>query len=57
MKEFTNDSFLLTHIGLSGVRSYNLHESIHLHTDKDTHWHTLRVENGLYANQHFFKDT
>lgn len=55
MKEFTNDSFLLTHIGLSGVGSYNLHVSIHLHTD--THWHTLRVENGLYANQHFFKDT
>lgn len=55
MKEFTNDSFLLTHIGLSGVWRYNLHVSIHLHTDKDTHWPTLRVESGLYANQHFFK--
>lgn len=47
MKEFSNNYFLLTHIELGGVWSYNIHVYIHL---------LQKLENGLYVNQHFLED-
>lgn len=55
MKEFTNDSFLLTHLGLSGVWSYNLHVSVHLDMDKDTHWHAPKVGKWLRCELAFLQ--